>query len=59
MTTNVTVKTHTWAVEITQTDEYQDRSIQQEKIRIEPDSERTVYLTQSRTLHFRELPLGE
>ena len=58
MTTNVTVKTHSWAVEITQTDEYKD-DIRQEKIRVEPDTERTIALTNTRTLHFKELPLGE
>lgn len=58
MTTNVTVKTHSWAVEITQTDEYKD-DIRQEKIRVKPDSEHTIALTSTRTLHFKELPLGE
>ncbi len=59
MTTNVTVKTHWWPVEITTVDQYGDKPPVEDKQVVPPDSERTVYLTQSRSLTFVELPLPE
>lgn len=57
MTTNVTVKTHSWPVEITTVDQYGDNPPVESKETVAPDSERTVYLTQSRSLTFTELPM--
>lgn len=59
MTTNVTVKTHSWPVEIITTDQYGDNAPVEDKQIVPPDSERTVYLAQSRKLTFTELPFPE
>lgn len=55
MTTTVSITTHDWPTEVTQTDAYADE-IDRVKIRVEPNSTQTFYITDSRTLHFRELP---
>lgn len=56
MTTNVTVKTHGWPVEIETTDNYADKETVTYET-VAPNSERTVYLTSSRSISFKELPL--
>lgn len=56
MTTTVSITTHNWPAEVTQTDAYADE-IDRVKIRVESNSTQTFYITDSRTLHFRELPL--
>lgn len=62
MTTNVTVKTHDWPVKVQITDQFQSDTLysyRAENVTVEPNSERTFYLTQSQSLHFSELPKPE
>ncbi len=55
MTTNVIIKTHSWPVEITTIDEYQDKRTETFET-VPPQSERTVHITQTRSLLLKELP---
>lgn len=68
MTTNVTVKTHSWPVRVTTTDRYShnkicgdvDQRVVTETTTVETvpaNSERTFYITDSRSVAFDELPL--
>lgn len=68
MTTTVTVKTHSWPVEVTTTDQYQNNHVTGEAQQlvstttttvetVPPESSRDFYITNSRSLTFAELPL--
>lgn len=57
MTTSVVINTHAWPVEVTTTDQYGDKDPVITQETVHPASDRTVYLTDSRTLSLRELPL--
>lgn len=56
MTTTVTVETHDWPVEATITDEFNSGEFTQSKSKVLAHSKSTFYLTDTRTIHFRELP---
>lgn len=68
MTTNVTVKTCSWPVQVTTVDRYAhnqtsggaDQEVHTVTTTVEtvpPHSERTFYITSSRSIAFDELPL--
>lgn len=68
MTTNVTVKTHSWPVRVTTVDRYVRNQVcndtQQLVVSktttvetVPANSERTFYITDSRAIAFEELPL--
>lgn len=56
MTTTVIVRTHTWPVEITTTDQYGAQEPVEMMETVAPHGERTVYLTQTRSITFKEMP---
>lgn len=56
MTTIVTVKTHSWPVDVTITDRYA-RVLHTETVTVEPGSERQFAIHDSRAIAFHELPL--
>ena len=58
MTTAVTVRTVDWPVEVTFTDDL-GVSYTRTKNRVEPNSESTFHIWDSRSIHFKELPRGE
>lgn len=70
MTTSVTVKTHSWPVEVTTTDRYTTsqvtgggtgdlHTLTTTVETVPPYGERQFYVTSSRTLQFAELPLPD
>lgn len=70
MTTTITVKTHSWPVRVTTTDRYfqeQKSGDAEQRIHtvtttietVPPESERSFYITNSRSVAFDEMPLPE
>ena len=60
MTTTVTVTTHSWPVEVTTTDDYDTEhgsTYTAVTTKLPPDSTGTFYLTSTRSMSFRELPI--
>jgi len=61
MTTTVTVTTHAWPVEVTITDDYDlstDRHVYHAETSIvPPDSKQDFYLTSTRSISYREMPI--
>ncbi len=58
MTTNVTIETVDWPVEITQISDNGD-NVSSDKVRVEPFSKYTTAMWDTRMLHLRELPREE
>ena len=58
MTTTVTVKTHSWPVDVTTTTSYPgSRSHVIKPVTVEPESHRDFYVSDSVTITLQELPL--
>ena len=55
MTTNVTVTTHDWPVEVIVSEDI-NGDLRQTKSKIISNSITTFYITKNKTLHFKELP---
>lgn len=59
MTTNVIVKAHAWPVEIKTIDRHAARDVTETTELLEAPGERTVYLTQTRSILLTEKPARE
>lgn len=70
MTTTITVKTHAWPVRVTTTDRYahdQKSGDAEQRVHtvttaietVPPESERSFFITNSRSVAFDEMPLPE
>jgi hypothetical protein len=60
MTTTVTITTHSWPVEVTTTDDYENGDVRTHSATthtLPANSAGTFYLTNTRSMAFRELPI--
>ena len=60
MTTTVTIATHSWPVEVTATDDYENagvRTYTATTYTLPPNSAGTFHLSSTRSMSFRELPI--
>lgn len=57
MTTNIVIRTSNWPVEVKTSDKPAEAAAATESTeRVEPHTDTTVYLTQTRSITLRELP---
>lgn len=60
MTTTVTITTHSWPVEVTTTDDFENGDVHTYSATthtLAPNSSGTFYLSNTRSMAFREMPI--